>query len=102
MAEDQDIGEQLDTIIALLKIGFAGEVEALRNRLSQDAIMRELLEAAAAPDGVTATALVDAVVSKTSAGRSTVRQRLADLGALGALRGSRAGTSIRYRSTGVL
>lgn len=98
--ESDLVVDRLDTIIALLKVGYSEHIAAVRKRINDDPILRELMETAGS-DGMASAALVDAVMKKTNSGARTVQGRLADLVALGALKGTKSGTSISYRSTGL-
>ena len=90
---------KLDEIAALLKIGFESQIQRVRNSIEEDPVKLAALELA---QGQPSGELVMQVVQKTGVGKRTVEKAVADLAAMGALRGRRDGNRVFYSSTGLL
>jgi len=97
---DLEIQERLDDILSVLKIAFAGEIATTRTRLRQDSVIAALLEETA-EDWQLSGELQRRVAQSTKTSERTVRDRIAELHALGALRGKGAGRQTQYKSTGI-
>jgi DNA-binding transcriptional ArsR family regulator len=92
---------RLDDMIALLKVGFSREIESVRQALGNDLVNKAIIEALS--DGWMASGDLQRQISaSTKVTERTVRQRLADLTALGVLRSRGAGRSTEYSLSGIL
>lgn len=102
MTEDgtDAIVERLDALIALTQIAHADAIAAQRVILRSDALTAAILDHS--EDWIAGGDLTRTVVAETGGGASTVGKRLSELVARGILRRSGAGTSTRYKNSGVL
>lgn len=92
------ISNQLDTIIALLKLTNRQALEQVRAEL--DDVSQAVLDAAAEP--VVIGVLKKSVAKATQQSEKTVQRRIGDLVAMGALTKTGGGTTATYRTTGLL
>lgn len=94
----ENIGEQLDTIIALLKLTNRDKLNAAREKL--DEVEKALIEATTEP--VVVGKLKKDVAAATKQSDKTVQRRLGELTAMGVLAKSGGGATATYRATGLL
>src|SRR4051812_29062627 len=94
----ENTGEQLDTIIALLKLTNRDKLDAVRAKL--DDVEKALIEAT--DDPVAVGKLKKDVAAVTGQSDKTVQRRIADLVAMGVLAKTGNGNAATYRSTGLL
>jgi hypothetical protein len=94
----ENTGEQLDTIIALLKLTNRDKLDAARGKL--DDVEKALIEATSEP--VVVGKLKKDVAAATRQSDKTVQRRLGELTAMGVLVRSGNGSTATYRSTGLL
>jgi hypothetical protein len=99
--DDRSIAERLDRIAAILQMAFREPLAAARAEIRRDPVNQALLERAA-DDWVASGELKKHIVQATGQSEATVKRRIAILIAEGALAADGTGTSIRYRSTGLL
>jgi hypothetical protein len=92
------ISNQLDTIIALLKLTNREALEQARAEL--DDVSNAILDATVEP--VAIGVLKERVAKATEQSEKTVQRRIGDLVAMGALAKSGGGSAATYRTTGLL
>jgi hypothetical protein len=101
MAEDI-IKNQLDTIISLLKLAHRDALNEVRRDLTSDDVPAALLEKTAGDEPVGAGVLKEQVMKQTGQSDSTVKRRIAELVAMGALVKVGGGPTTAYKSTGLI
>ena len=100
MADDAVI-ERLDLMISMMKLAYGREIEQARERIRSDPALSAILDATA-EDSVKSGELQKSVAALTGINARTVRRRLQELVALGALRQAGSGPNTGYRSTGLI
>jgi predicted HTH transcriptional regulator len=100
MAEDAVV-ERLDLLISAFKIAFAGEIAKTRDVVRKDAASAAILDATA-EKAVKNGVLQTSVATSSWVDQRTVRRRIQDLVALGALRQIGSGSNVSYRGTGLI
>src|SRR4051812_48055239 len=96
-----DVVAKLDDIIGLLKLAFAREIDSARLAMLSDAVNRAVLEAL--EDGWLGSGELQrrvATVAKVT--ERTVRDRLSDLAAKGAVRSRGSGRALEYSRSNIL
>lgn len=99
MGEDDDLGQKLDLLIALTRIGVREQLELDRRVIEQEPVSLALLQHA--EDRVAAGQLKATVKDLTNQSGRTVERRIAQLISRGAMQRRGSGGSISYRSTGL-
>lgn len=97
----EEVIDRLDRLIAMFALVNSDALTQVAREVRSDKVNAALLDAAA-DDWVPAGALTEAVASTTKVSSRTVRTRIAELVAVGALKRTGSGPSIQYRSTGIL
>lgn len=100
MTDDSRIEQKLDTVIALLRIGFRDALDREREIVKGDPVSEAIL--ANAQEWVTAGELKSRVSQQTHQSEPTVKRRVAELVSSGALGRLGRGGRVTYRSTGLL
>lgn len=98
---DDSIANQLDTIIALLKLAHRDTLAGIRNELLDDDASKTLLEKTE-NGAIDAGTLKKEVAKASGESERTVQRRIADLVAMGALAKEGAGPTTTYKSTGLI
>jgi hypothetical protein len=97
---NEGVVERLDMLIAILRLAHREEIESARAVIRSDEVNTAILEGAA--DWVGAGKLGAAAAKKTKQSERTVKRRVAELLGSGLLQKKGAGTSIEYRTTGLV
>ena len=101
MTATDDVVERLDLMVATLKLAYASEIEKVRERLRTDAASAAILDESSEA-WVKSGDLQKKVVASSGVNARTVRRRLQELLALGAIRQQGSGALVAYRSTGLI
>jgi hypothetical protein len=97
----EEILLKLDEVLSVLKLAFADEIGLARSAILKDPVNRAILESLA--DGWRGSGDLQRHVSRAAAvTERTVRDRLRDLAATGAIRSRGGGRSLEYSTTGVI
>jgi transcription initiation factor TFIIIB Brf1 subunit/transcription initiation factor TFIIB len=99
-AAEAELIRRLDTVIALLRIGFRTELTRVRDELMSDSVGRGIIEAT--EDWIGARELTKKVAEVTGRAERTIRDRIGELVALGVVQSEGATWTRRYRSTGLI
>jgi hypothetical protein len=99
MAEPDLLGQKLDLLIALTRIGVSHALQREREVLAADPVSVELIKRCR--ETTPAGALKDAVLKATGKGKATVERRMADLVSRGVLIREGSGGQVTYRSSGL-
>ncbi len=97
---DSEITDRLDAIISLLKLAHRESLAAVRQELEGEDVPAAILRATA-NGPVKAGPLKTKVIKETKQSESTVKRRIADLVAMGAIVKEGGGSNVTYRSTGL-
>jgi hypothetical protein len=100
MSDLERIEDRLDSLISLLRIAFKDEIDRERASIAADPVSKAVLDAAS--DWVQAGKLKSQVVRVTHQSEPTVKRRISELVAAGALRREGRGGRVAYRSSGLL
>ncbi len=95
----EPLERKLDLLIALTRVGVREQLEAELAELKGDPVSSTILKNAA--EEIAAGKLKTVVMKATGQSEPTVKRRLAELVARGAISRDGAGGSITYRSTGL-
>jgi hypothetical protein len=98
---DDPVVERLDLMVSTLKLAHAQEIRAERERVRGDAASDAILNAAA-EEWVKSGDLQKGVAASTGANARTIQRRLHELVSMGALRQRGGGSTIAYRSSGLI
>lgn len=98
---EEAVVERLDLMIATLKLAHAQEIGNERNRIREDSASAAILDATA-EEAVKSGDLQKRVVASAGVNARTVRRRLQELVAMGALRQIGSGAATAYRNTGLI
>lgn len=101
MTLDEAILERLDLLVAAFKLAYAPQISEVREQIRQDSVAASILDKAS-EDWVPAGDLQEETAQACGVTTRTVRKKLQDLVALGALRQEGSARSSKYRSTGLL
>lgn len=101
MTTDEAIIERLDLLVAAFKLAYAPQISEAREQVRRDPVAASILDTAA-EDWIAAGELQEATAKACGVTTRTVRKKLQDLVALGALRQEGWARSSQYRSTGLL
>lgn len=96
---DEEIVERLDKVIALLQLAHADSIDATSNRIRSDKVYAAILDST---ESWTAASKVQAAAKKAGAARSTTSKKIVELIALGLLEKRGGGSTMAYRSTGLV
>jgi hypothetical protein len=99
MTENEDLGQKLDLLIALTRMGVREQLNRERKAIEDDPVSLALLQGA--QDWTAAGELKTAVKSQTKQSEPTVKRRISELVSRGAMQRRGAGAAIAYRSTGL-
>jgi hypothetical protein len=99
VSESEEIGRKLDLLIALTRVGVRDQLERERRRLEEDRVSAAIL--LNSQDWISAGELKDAVARTTRQSEATVKRRVAELVARGALLKRGATRTMSYRSSGL-
>jgi hypothetical protein len=99
MTETEDLGQKLDLLIALTRMGVREQLNRERKAIEDDPVSLALLQRA--EDWTPAGELKTAVKMQTKQSEPTIKRRIAELILRGAMQRRGAGGSISYRSTGL-
>jgi hypothetical protein len=100
-ARDEEILRRLDTLISILRLAHADEIEHARTRILSDPVNAAVLKATSGGKFVASGDLKAKVVKSTKQSEKTVQRRVLDLVEIGALELRPTGHAA-YRSTGLL
>jgi hypothetical protein len=92
--------ERLDRLISLVSLAFAAEIEKARSQVRANPVSASVLDLAS--DWIGGGQLQKAVAAKTGKGQSTVRAKVPDLVAIGALVVRGSGPATEYKATGLI
>jgi hypothetical protein len=96
-----DVLLKLDEVLSVLKLAFADEIGKARSAMMRDPVNRAILESL--EDGWLGSGdLQRRVSAATDVSDRTVRDRLGELAARGAIRSRGGGRSLEYSRTGVI
>jgi hypothetical protein len=95
-----EVVSRLDKVIALLRVGFGGELSRVGEEVDRDPVSRQILELT--EDWIPAGDLTKKVADATGKGERTVRERVGDLVELGLLESEGATRNRKYRSSGLI
>lgn len=101
MTADEAILQRLDLLVAVVKLAYAPQIAEVRQRVTEDAVAAHILEVTA-EDWVKAGDLQAETAKACNVSKRTVRTKLQDLVALGALRQEGSARASQYRGTGLL
>lgn len=102
-AETEALLARLDSMVAILKIGFASELGSIRKEVHAEKVGAAILTLLEDSDGWVGSGEIQRTVSKSATvAERTVRARLADLLALGVLRSRGGGRSTEYSLSGLI
>lgn len=90
---------KLDLLIALTRVGVRRELEAQGTEIRKDPVSSAILDKSR--EDISAGDLKKAVLRAARQSEPTVKRRIADLVALGALSRDGAGSRVTYRNTGL-
>jgi hypothetical protein len=93
-------GEKLDRIISILRVAHADKISDLRMTIRSHAVDAAVIDGA--QDWTSAGALQKTVAKATGQSERNVRNRIAELIALGALEKRGGGPTTMYRATGLI
>ncbi|HKP91195.1 MAG TPA: hypothetical protein VJT75_14620 [Thermoleophilaceae bacterium] len=91
--------QKLDLLIALTRVGVRHQLEAELKEIESDPVGKAILQKAR--DEIAAGPLKTAVMKATKQSEPTVKRRLGELVARGALSRTGAGRNVTYRNTGL-
>ena len=94
------ISSQIDVMVSLLKIAYAGQINEVRRTVYEDEIAVKILEFA--QQDLPASELVSKVGGEVKQKERTIRYRLSDLIARGVLKVEKVGNKSYYRTTGLI
>jgi hypothetical protein len=95
------VGDKLDLLIGLLRVAHREPLEQMRQRLLADPVSKAVLQLAA-KGWIEAGTLKSSAAKKGRASKPTAERRIAELVTLGVLLRRGAGSSVRYRSSGLI
>jgi hypothetical protein len=93
------IERHLGTLVALMRIAYAGEIDRAQREVLADPVAAGLLKFS--EDWVSAGELQSRVARATGISRATIKRRAAELASRGALERRGAGPRVSYRATGL-
>jgi DNA-binding HxlR family transcriptional regulator len=98
---DPEVVELLENVVSLLKIGFASQIRNVRETIAGDTVSNAILEEL--EGGWRASGdLQRRVAAAMKVSKRTVRQRLGDLVALGAVRSRGKAAATEYSLSGLI
>lgn len=97
---DQEVIERLDTIIALMNLAFAEQIELARSQLMNDPVSAAILDSLATGP-VSAGDLKERAAKASGQSERTVLRRVASLVAQRAIEQQGSGPRTTYRTTGL-
>lgn len=101
MGGHDDLIERLDQVIALLKLGFSGQLEALQAELREDPVALGILDSLR--NGPMASGELKRSVSQSAnVSEKTVQRSMSELVGRGLLLAKGGGRSITYQLSGVI
>lgn len=96
---DEEVLQRLDRVIALLQMAHADAIEAAHKKIRSDKVYAAILDST---KNWTAAAKVQAAAKKKGAARSTTSKKVVELLERGLLEKRGGGSTIEYRSTGLV
>lgn len=100
MSDLDEITERLDRVIALLALGLKGQIAAALDEVRADPVAAAVLHETSG-DWRTSGEVRNRARAKTGVSERTAYRALADLVSQGLLRTEGAGSSVRYKGTGL-
>ena len=100
MSANDEILERLDRIQATLALAFAPQLREARENIRADDISAAILDLT--EDWIASTDLQEAVAKKTSKSTRSVRDRIPELLAQGAIKARRTERRMEFRKSGLL
>jgi hypothetical protein len=95
----ESVEQKLDLLIALTRVGVRQPLEAELKEIESDPVSKAILQRTR--DDIAAGPLKTAVMKATKQSEPTVKRRLGELVARGALSRAGAGGKVTYRNTGL-
>lgn len=95
----ESLEKKLDLLIALTRVGVRQQLEAELKEIESDPVSKTILKQS--HEEIAAGQLKTAVMKATKQSEPTVKRRLAELVARGALARAGAGGKVTYRNTGL-
>jgi hypothetical protein len=97
--DNEELGAKLDKVIALLQLAHADAIEATSKRIRADKVYAAILDST---KKWTAASKVQAAAKKKGSARSTTSKKIVELIDLGLLEKQGGGSTMQYRSTGLV
>ena len=98
--DDAELGEKLDQLIRITKLANWNAIAAAATEVRTDRIKAAILDATA--DWVRSGRMQTAVAKKTKSSTRTVRDRIGELVAMGALETRGGGPTLEYKASGLI
>jgi len=99
--DNKAMERKLDTLIAILKIAYKGQLDELRDAINADAGRAAILDVSRS-DWVSGGTLVKSTKDKAKKSERSIQNYIGELIEGGLLEKRGAGRSVEYRSTGVI
>ena len=96
----KSIASKLDTLIALIRLGYSSEIERFSASIKTDPVYYKILESTETP--ITYGNLSKSVAEATGTSEITVKRKIADLKSMGVINVRKEGGNAFYENSGII